>query len=291
MPDSAVSLRDATARPLGHDQGRLELGFAVGPDGATRLSRQFASYPFHLCRPFRLAADPPEMATLYVQSCSGGIYEGDRLSIRIETQPNAKLHVTTQAATIVRSMRGAGARQETVLEARAGSLVEYLPDPLILFPRARLETSVRVRADRGARVLTGEAFLLHDPLGLGRPFAHVASSLQVEERESGRLLLRDRLAVRGEDWTARLPGVAEDAAGTATLAILSPDAQGLVTRLRSAIDAVTGLWSGASPLPRGMGAVCRFLAPDGRALRAGLDAVWRATRLHWTGTEPRTRRK
>jgi hypothetical protein len=40
-----------------------------------------------------------------------------------------------------------------------------------------------------------------------------------------------------------------------------------------------------------MGAVCRFLAPDGRALRAGLDAVWRATRLHWTGTEPRTRRK
>jgi urease accessory protein len=291
LPDSAVSVGDAVARPLGHEQGRLELGFAVGADGVTRVARQFASYPFHLCRPFRFAGDPPEMATLYVQSCSGGIYDGDRLSLGITAPAQAQLHVTTQAATIVRSMRGSGARQESRVEAGAGSLTEYLPDPLILFPQARLETSLRVSADREARVLTGEAFLLHDPLGLRRPFAHLVSLVEVEERGSGRLLLRDRLAVRGEDWTARTEGVAEDAAGTATLVILSPDVPSLVTGLRSAMDAIPGLWGGASLLPRGVGGLCRFLARDGRALRAGLDAVWRVTRLHWTGTEPRSRRK
>ena len=64
MPDSSVAVHDAAARPSGHEQGRLELGFAVGADGVTRLQRQFASYPFHLCRPFRFAGDPPELATL-----------------------------------------------------------------------------------------------------------------------------------------------------------------------------------------------------------------------------------
>ncbi|MDF2763753.1 MAG: ureD2, partial [Rhodospirillales bacterium] len=214
-----------------------------------------------------------------------------RLSLRIDAPARAQLHLTTQAATIVRSMRGAGALQGTELEAGPGSLVEYLPDPLILFPKARLETSLRVSAHREARLLTGEAFLLHDPLGLGRPFAHVLSLLEIEERGSGRVLLRDRLAVRGEDWTARTEGVAEDAMGTATLVILSPDASRLVTGLRSAMDAVPGLWSGASLLPQSAGGFCRMLARDGRALRAGLEAVWRATRLHWTGAEPKTRRK
>jgi urease accessory protein len=291
LPDSLGTLLQATEPPVGHEQGRLELGFAVGADGVTRLRRQFASYPFHLCRPFRFAGDPPELATLYVQSCSGGIYDGDRLSLRIEAPARAQLHVTTQAATIVRSMRGAGAWQETVLEAEAGSLVEYLPDPMILFPQARLETTLRIRTDRDARLITGEAFLLHDPLGLGRPFARLGSLLTVEDRVGGRVLFRDRLALHGEDWLARSPGVTGDAAGTATLVILGPDAPDLVTGLRSAIEAVPRLWGGASLLPRGIGGFCRFLAQDGRALRSGLDAVWRATRLHWTGIEPRTRRK
>ncbi|HEX6102367.1 MAG TPA: urease accessory protein UreD, partial [Alphaproteobacteria bacterium] len=231
------------------------------------------------------------MATLYVQSCSGGIYEGDRLSLRVEAPARAQLHVTTQAATIVRSMRGAGARQETMLEAEAGSLVEYLPDPLILFPQARLETTLRIRADRDARLITGEAFLLHDPLGLGRPFAHLGSLLTVEDPVGGRVLIRDRLAARGADWTRRIPGVTGDAVGTASLIILGPDAPGLVAPLRAALDVVPGLWGGASLLLGGTGVVCRLLAQDGRALRSGLDAVWRATRLHWTGIEPRARRK
>jgi urease accessory protein len=290
LPDS-LAAADAIVRPAGHEQGRLELGFAVAGDGVTRLSRQFASYPFHLCRPFRFAGDPPELATLYVQSCSGGIYDGDRLSLRIEAPARAQLHVTTQAATIVRSMRGAGARQETVLEAEAGSLVEYLPDPLILFPAARLETSLRVLADREARLITSEAFLLHDPLGLKRPFANLVSLLEIRERASGRLLFRDRFAVRGTDWTRRIPGVTGDAVGTATVVVLDRDAAGLIDPLRSALDAVPGLWGGASSLPREAGVVCRFLAQDGRALRAGLDGLWRTARLHWTGVEPRTRRK
>lgn len=291
MPDSTAGVSASVLEESGGEQGRLELRFANGADGVTQLASQFASYPFHLCRPFRFAGDPPGMATLYLQSCSGGIYEGDRLSVRIEAPGNAQAHVTTQAATIARGMRQAGARHMAVLQAGAGSLVEYLPDPVILFPRARLDTSLLVRAEGEARVITGEAFLLHDPLGLGRPFFALSSLLQVEEGGSERVWFRDRLAVQGEAWTARCPGVTAEAMGMATLVMLGPEASALVTRLRSAIDAIPELWGGASLLPSGRGTVCRFLARDGRALRAGINAAWRATRKHWTGTEPQNRRK
>ncbi len=291
MPDSAAGLSATDLKESGAEQGRLELRFGVGVDGVTHLASQFASYPFHLCRPFRFDGDPPGMATIYLQSCSGGIYEGDRLSVRIEAPEGARAHVTTQAATIVRSMRYAGARHVAVLEAGRGSLVEYLPDPVILFPRARLDTSLLVTAQDGARVIAAEAFLLHDPQGLRRPFSSLSSLLRVEEAGSARLLFRDRLLAEGEDWTRPNPGVAAGATGMATVLMLDPNASTLVMRLRFAIDGIAGLWGGVSNLPNARGAICRFLASDGRALRAGVNAAWHATRLHWIGTPPRDRRK
>ncbi len=291
MPDSIESVSSAILDEPAGQQGRCELCFVAGADGATQLSSQFASYPFHLCRPFRLTGDPAGMATLYLQSCSGGIYEGDRLSVRIEASSGAQAHVTTQAACIAHGMRQAGARHLAVLQAAAGSMVEYLPDPVILFPRARLDTGLIIRAERSARVIAAEAFLLHDPLGLHRPFAALSSLLQVEEPGSGCVLFRDRLAVEGDAWIRRDPGVTADAAGMATLLMLSLDASILLERLRAALGATPGVWGGASLLPNGTGGVCRILAQDGCALRAGMSAAWRATRLHWTGSEPPCRRK
>ncbi|HXV24940.1 MAG TPA: urease accessory protein UreD [Alphaproteobacteria bacterium] len=291
MPDSLVGHSTIDPAESGRERGRLELRFAVGVDGSTHIASQFASYPFHLCRPFRFDGDPPGMATLYLQSCSGGIYEGDRLSVQIEAPAHVHAHVTTQAASIARSMPQAGARCTAALRAAAGSLVEYLPDPVILLPGARLDTSLLIRVEGGARLIAAEAFLLHDPLGLGRPFSSLSSLLQVEESGCDRVWFRDCLRAEGEDWTRLNPGVAAGATGMATVVVLDSHAPALVIRLRSAIDAIAGIWGGASALPNAKGAICRFLASDGRALRAGVNAAWHATRLHWTGTSPRDRRK
>ena len=90
MPDSSPAPTElqVSAAP----RSRLELSFAVGADGETQLTHQFAGYPFHLCRPFRLNGDPAGMLTLYLQSCSGGIYEGDRLSTFVQIAEGAAAH-------------------------------------------------------------------------------------------------------------------------------------------------------------------------------------------------------
>jgi urease accessory protein len=272
-------------------RSRLELSFAQGSDGETQLVHQFAGYPFHLCRPFRLSGDPQGMLTLYLQSCSGGIYEGDRLSTHIEMSEGAQAHVTTQAACIAHGMREVGAYHHAALGAGADSLLEYLPDPVILFPHARLDARLLVRAEAGSRVVAAEAFLLHDPLARARPFAALTSLLQIEEPNNNRILFRDRIDITGDAWVSRNPGVTGMAAGMATLVILGPDPNALSERLRAGLDAVPGIWAGASSLSDGRGAVCRILAQDGHALRAGITAAWRAVRLHWTGTEPPPRKK
>ena len=138
MPDSSPAATELqrSAAP----RSRLELSFAVGADGETQLTHQFAGYPFHLCRPFRLDGDPAGMLTLYLQSCSGGLYEGDRLSTFMQIREGAAAHVTTQAATIAYGMRELGAQHHARVEASAGSLLEYIPDPIILFPGTRLNS-------------------------------------------------------------------------------------------------------------------------------------------------------
>jgi urease accessory protein len=84
--------------------GRLDLAFAADADRRSYLQRQYASYPFHVCRVYYHDQDPPGLATLYVQSCSGGIYEDDRLDVTLATAQGAEAHVSTQSATVVHSM-------------------------------------------------------------------------------------------------------------------------------------------------------------------------------------------
>ena len=59
------------------DAGVTEADFVFARGGGkTFLLRQFAPYPFHVARPHRLDAARPDLATLYLQSASGGLYRG-----------------------------------------------------------------------------------------------------------------------------------------------------------------------------------------------------------------------
>ena len=51
--------------------------------------------------PFYLDRECPEIATLYLQSASGGLYRGDDVALSIVAGPHAAAHVTTQASTLV----------------------------------------------------------------------------------------------------------------------------------------------------------------------------------------------
>ena len=47
-------------------------------------SASMCPIPFHVTRPFYLDAQRPDLATLYLQSSSGGVYGGDDLSLTLD---------------------------------------------------------------------------------------------------------------------------------------------------------------------------------------------------------------
>jgi urease accessory protein len=272
--------------------GRVELAFAADADRRSYLHRQYARYPFHVCRVHYHDKDLPGLATLYLQSCAGGIYEDDRLDLTLATAQGAEAYVSTQAATVVHSMPSGSASQRVRLQCEGGSYLEYLPDPQILFPGSRCRSEIAVRLSGDAVALVSDSFLTHDPAGGGDMFAAYFSEIVIEN-ETGKALAIDRLKVDGRAFRDSCPGISGrfKAQGTMIVAGLDISANAVAGELQKVrLDRDVAM-IGCSQLPNSAGLLVRVLAADGAALKLALHQVWCAARLALKGSLPVERRK
>ena len=128
-----------------HRTSKARLQFTASANGETYLSDQHVGYPMHITRPFYLENDPPGMPTVYLQSVSGGLFGGDVIHLTITVNENAQAQVTTQAGTVVHSMKPQQhATQHITIDARINSLFEFISDPLILFPESKLNQRIQL---------------------------------------------------------------------------------------------------------------------------------------------------
>jgi len=259
--------------------------------GATYVRRQRVGYPFHLGRALSSPGDPAGMPTLYLQSCSGGIFEGDDLRLRIEGGEGSAAHVTSGAFTIVHGMERNPARQRMEIHARESAFLEYLPDPIILFPRARLDSHLHVRVHPDSSVILCDSVLLHDPKGGHGVFDWLRSETRIED-PSGKLLACDRFRIDGSQLARGLAGIAGTSTAQGTLFVVTGAKPGpeLVAAMREAL-VLPGVYAGAALLPNRSGAWARILADDATALKAAMFNAWSASRNLLIGAMPVQRRK
>jgi urease accessory protein len=281
-------LEESALKSADPGEAQAEIAFARSPDGTTYIARQKVGYPFHLGRALHSPGDPAGMPTVYLQSCSGGLFGGDDLGLRIRAGEGSSAHLTTGASTIVHSMDAVSALHRVEIEVEPAAFLEYLPDPTILFPRARLSSSVRIRVHRGASAIVGDSLLLHDPKGGSGVFEWLRSETRIETADGG-LLACDRFHVEGNLFARRLPGITGACMAQGSLFVVGTGAE-LVSSLRSALD-LPGVYGGAGLLPNLAGAWARILAVDAAALKAAMFATWCAARRTLTGIAPLYRRK
>jgi urease accessory protein len=293
MYSSAIASKEAIRAIEPQQASQLKLRFEKGPDGRSFLANQYANYPYHICRAQYFDATPAGMATLYLQSCSGGLFENDRLSFNIIAGAGTAAHITSQASTIVHSARGPGmASHRGTIIAFPGSFVEYLPEPTILFPDSRLEVRLDLQVAESASIMVCDSFLLHDPSGKGAVPALLDGSLNATLVD-GTLIARDKMRIEGSTWEARQPGVFGEWKCQGIILVFTSLAPSniLCSEIRNAISAMDDLYAGVTTLSQGRGICARFLSGEAVALKAAMTAAWKATRKLLCGSEPAVRRK
>ena len=259
--------------------GRLELAFERGQDG-TALVRDLATAPFHLSG--TLDTDPiSALATVIVQSPSGGVAQGDRRHIDIAAGPSALARIGTASSTKVHSMTHNYARTDLSVDLAAGSHLEYLPEPTILHADSRLYRSTEIDIDPESTAILGDVIV---PGRLARDEVYGLDRFvsELEVRQGDRVLAADSLWL-DPDSTALGPiGPGAERPVVGTLYVLAPAVE--TAPLGDAIhDAVTAAspddtLAGATTMPNDAGVVVRSLGEATPGVRAALDAAWTTAR-------------
>lgn len=262
-------------------------------EGRTYLARQHAAYPHHLTRVFYLDRAAANAATVYLQSLSGGLTQGDNVALRVSATSSAVAHVTTQAATKVHSMDRGRAVQQIELEALEASHLEYIADPTICFPRSRLvaRTSLRVAADASA--IIGDSYLWHDPGGMDAMAFDSLISETAIARADGRLLALDRSRLTSPRGLAGNPALLGNyrAFGTVFAVGRGTFRDDVLTAVRTVLAGLPDVYAGVSRLPAQAGLWTRILATDGASLRTAMDRTWRECHRLMLGWSAERRRK
>ena len=275
----------------GFDTGREAEALLVAEyaGGRTILRRQYVGYPLHVTRAFYLDRPHSDLATLYLQSASGGLYAGDRLKLDLVVERNAALNLTTQASTVVHHGRGGYSEQRQVIKVKEGGFCAVVTDPYVLFPGAclSLKSSIEVAAD-GVLILA-EGFAVHDPLQEGGRFDRFSSETLVL-RPDGTRLLSEAGDIGGAAIGVRFGALGGMAAAATVLVIAPPERCPDLAEFEAAADA-TGCIAGATSAPHAAGVVMRLLAPDGGALAAGIEAAFHVASEAALGFKLARRRK
>jgi urease accessory protein len=270
----------------------LQLQFAPAPDARTYISHQFSRYPFHICRAQYMDANPAGMATVYLQSSAGGIFANDRLSTCLHALQGANAHVTTQASTVVHRMDDGDACQTIDIRVEDGGYLEYLPDPMILFPNAKLRSCVSVRKHPSASVIMSDSFLAHDPAAGAEVFSVLINEVRIEDLDEN-LLCLDRNVFYGDAFIDGRAGIMGPNSVLATFLVLNSSLQceQACAALRDSLQAHADVYVGISTLPNQCGVWARLLSPEAVASREALNELWRTARRLLVGSYPGIRRK
>ncbi len=112
----------------------------------TIISSCYYEGALKITRPIYLEHDSPSIYLIHV---GGGYVNGDSYLTQLQVDDGAHLAVTTQSSTKVYKTPTEPVSQLTKIKLGSGSILEYIPDPLIAYEGARFiqETEVEMNED------------------------------------------------------------------------------------------------------------------------------------------------
>jgi urease accessory protein len=255
-------------------QGELDLVFAAGDDGQTRLVRDYARVPFHVSGSLDHAA-PEDGTAVYVQSPTGGVAQGDRHDVSFEVGPDATALVSTGSATKVQSMEHNYAHASFDLSVSDGGHLEYIPDRTIVYPDARYAVTTSVDLAPAATAIIGEV-VVPGRLARGEAFDFERYISRTEASGPNGWLFEDAVSLEPDDDDPRATGVVGEFDVFGALYVVSTtdiDAGALADDVHDRVDGDEPA-TGASTLPNDAGVWVRVLGQRTESVIESVHAAW-----------------
>ena len=218
---------------------------------------------------------------------SGCLLQGDRLSLEVALGPEARAHITTQAATKIHAMDANFAAQTQSFALGDGAYLEYLPEPLIPHRHSRFASDTQVIVSPTATLLYAEV------VQSGRKYHHRRSAWEYDavlardrrQRPDGRLLFTEKLLFEPARNPPRQTGVMDsfDVFGNVILLTPSGPADRIAARLGAEVDLATGVAHGACRLPNDAGLIYKVLGRETAQVKEKVREFWGIVREEVTG--------
>lgn len=191
--------------------------------GGTSLAEAHATSPLRFVRP---TFPGSRAAAVCLVTFGGGLVDGDAVDLDLVVEEGATLVVFTQSSTKV--FRGSSCQ---ALRADVRGTLVVLPDPVACFAGARYRQRVDVALSGDGTCVLLDGFTAGRP-AYGERWAMRAIDATTTVSRDGRLLVRDALALDGDDLAARL----ERFDALCTLIAVGPRAAPLLSPLLARAD-------------------------------------------------------
>lgn len=251
--------------------GELRLRFAER-GGRTVLADLYRQSPLLVQRALYWDEAMPELACVFILTTSGGLLQGDRLSIDLTLEAGARAHVTTQSATKIQEMDANFATQRQRISLAEDAYLEYLPEPIIPYRHSRFLTHTQVTLPESATLLYAE---IHLP---GRKYYRDGEIFQYDlfsstlraARPAGADLFVEKFLIEPARFGVDRRGVLDGFHVFANVVLLTtPErAQRVFDRTEPTWDEAARLAAGVNRLPNAAGLVYKVLGMDTEPVRA-----------------------
>ncbi|WP_225333233.1 urease accessory protein UreD [Halomicrobium urmianum] len=269
-PYAAEPVPQAAVGVPGKD-GTLELTFASN-EGGTKLVRDYATVPFHVSG--TLGHDPhPDASTVFVQSPTGGVAQGDRHDVDVAVREDAVAHVSTQSSTRVLTMERNYAAADATLSVGSGGHLDYVPEPTILHADARYYQNTTVELDRDATAVVADV-VVPGRLARGERFEFERYLSRVRAEGPDGLLFEDATHLTPAESDPRAPGVLGEYEVYGTLFVVDPDGDAVDSDALHDAVADREARAGATRLPNDAGVAVRALGDRAETVTDALHAAW-----------------
>ncbi|TWS25259.1 urease accessory protein UreD [Tsukamurella sputi] len=266
-----------------------ELALTLAPRGRRTVAvAQRHAGTLQTLRPMYL--DDSGQVTYHVVNPGGGCLRGDTYAIDIELEAEARAVVTTQSATKVYRTPDGAAAQHMRIQLGPHSVLEYVPDALILYREATYRQTCIVEMDDSASLVLAE-IVTPGWSPDGALFRYDELRMRTEIHRGGTLLAVDNLLIEPGRADPSGIGFLDGHTHVGSLTAVDPRIdEDLLDEVHGVTATVPGVRSGLTALA-GPGFVLRCLGDDTAELSGLFDGIIALLRRRWTGQAPLNLRK